>query len=454
MRVKLCKATLTDYPLIQNMARFYVYDMSRFCGFISDDWACPVDGLYESDDFKNYFIDETRKAFLVKIEDELAGFVLLNKIGTLPETEWNMGEFFIIAKFQGKGIAREVVNQIWKSYPGKWEVSVIPENKHALNFWRKTINHFTNGNYKEEIKKVDYDKHQPKRYILNFDTNEQNIQPQQSEKISIEEINPDQAETLCRSITNDLPEYFGISSANEQYFAGVRSCRNLAAKINGQYVGLISLNFPYPNNINIYWMAISKDHQAKGIGRQLMVEACKFAKKQNANSITVETLSPVESDENYLKTYRFYQSSGFNPLINIKPDGYEWNMVYMVKQLSNAMNDLLSLEKDAREFGFEWPNEAMIIEQVIDECREIKEAIVQQEMHGRIQEEIGDLLHSAVSLCEFAGFDVEETLAKINNKFGKRMQAIKKLTYELGLSNLKGQSIEFMMELWRKAKVG
>lgn len=64
-------------------------------------------------------------------------------------------------------------------------------------------------------------------------------------------------------------------------------------------------------------------------------------------------------------------------------------MVYMVKQLGNALNDLLSLEKDAREFGFEWPDEAMIIEQAIDECREIKEAIENQEMHGRIQEEIG-----------------------------------------------------------------
>jgi hypothetical protein len=33
------------------------------------------------------------------------------------------------------------------------------------------------------------------------------------------------------------------------------------------------------------------------------------------------------------------------------------------------------------------------------------------------------------------------------------MQAIKKLTHELGLPNLKGKSIDFMMELWRKAKV-
>lgn len=153
------------------------------------------------------------------------------------------------------------------------------------------------------------------------------------EKIEIEEISQDQAETLCRSITQDLPEYFGIPSANEQYFKGVRDCKNLAAKINGQYVGLLLLNFPYANNSNIYWMAVLRNYQTKGIGHQLIEEACRFAKKQNAQSMTVETLAPDQADENYLKTYHFYQSSGFKPLFNIKPEGYEWNMVYMVKQL-------------------------------------------------------------------------------------------------------------------------
>jgi uncharacterized protein YabN with tetrapyrrole methylase and pyrophosphatase domain len=122
----------------------------------------------------------------------------------------------------------------------------------------------------------------------------------------------------------------------------------------------------------------------------------------------------------------------------------------MVKQ--SALNDLLILEKDAKQFGFDWPDELMIIEQAMDECREIKEAIENHEQRERIQEEIGDLLHSAISLCEYAGFDVEETLHKVNKKFGNRMQAIKKLTHDAGLTNLKGQNFEFMMDLWRKAK--
>lgn len=168
--IEIIPASLADYPTIQNMARFYVYDISRYCGFISKDWAMPQDGLYECFDLKKYFIDSDKKAYLVKLEDgELVGFVLLDKHSTSGKIDWNMGEFFILAKFQGKGIASEIVKKIWAMHPGKWEVSVIPENKPALAFWRKNISYVTNEKYLGEVKTVDYDKDQPQRIIFNYE---------------------------------------------------------------------------------------------------------------------------------------------------------------------------------------------------------------------------------------------------------------------------------------------
>jgi GNAT superfamily N-acetyltransferase len=149
----------------------------------------------------------------------------------------------------------------------------------------------------------------------------------------IDKISSDIAERLCREITADLPEYFGLPEMNEHYAIGVRSRHNFSAKIDGNYAGLISIDFPYPNNANIYWMAILRTYQGKGIGHKLIENSCKLAKESGATTITVETLAPFESDENYLKTYNFYQANGFLPLINLKPQGYEWNMVYMAKTL-------------------------------------------------------------------------------------------------------------------------
>jgi len=201
-------------------------------------------------------------------------------------------------------------------------------------------------------------------------------------------------------------------------------------------------------------MAVLQEYQNLKLGKRLIEAASIYAQQKKAKTLSVETLALTEADENYIKTYKFYEACGFKPLFNLKPQNYDWNMVYMVKDLNtkNPLQNLILLEKDARGYGFDWSDYDMILEQAIDECREIKEAIDDDEPPERVQEEIGDLLHTAISLCIFLGFDVEETLSKTNEKFEKRMKAIKMLTEKHNLPNLQGQSVEFMLKLWKEAK--
>ena len=137
--MQLVSATLVDYPVIQNLARFYVYDRTAFMG-----WECPEDGLFECIDFKHYFENPDEKAFLIGVQGEIAGFVLLDKMQLLEPVDWNMGEFFILAKFQGKNVASIVAEQIFNDHPGKWSVAVMPENIKAVKFWRKIITKLSN----------------------------------------------------------------------------------------------------------------------------------------------------------------------------------------------------------------------------------------------------------------------------------------------------------------------
>lgn len=74
--------------------------------------------------------------------------------------------------------------------------------------------------------------------------------------IQIDKITGDLAQSLCRAITKNLPEYFGIPEANEHYAIGVNTRTNFAAKDGDNTIGLISIDFPYPSNANIYWMAV------------------------------------------------------------------------------------------------------------------------------------------------------------------------------------------------------
>lgn len=120
--------------------------------------------------------------------------------------------------------------------------------------------------------------------------------------------------------------------------------------------------------------------------------------------------------------------------------------------IEDGLDKLIAVETDARAFGFEWDNTETILAQSMSECEEIHDAIVNDESADRLQEEIGDLLHTAISLCIFEGFDTKQTLSKAADKFNLRMQALKEITKKRGLKTLHGQSIDFMMELWREAK--
>jgi predicted acetyltransferase len=172
LNVRLVPATLADYPTIQNMARFYVYDRTPYMG-----WECPESGLFECIDFKHYFENPDEKAFLIRVAGEIAGFVLLDKMYVIEPIDWNIGEFFILAKFQGKGIASTIARKIFKDHPGKWSIAVMPKNIKALKFWRKIISEVSHSNYKEVFKTADElrSTENPDPYAMNvftFDTND------------------------------------------------------------------------------------------------------------------------------------------------------------------------------------------------------------------------------------------------------------------------------------------
>jgi uncharacterized protein YabN with tetrapyrrole methylase and pyrophosphatase domain len=119
---------------------------------------------------------------------------------------------------------------------------------------------------------------------------------------------------------------------------------------------------------------------------------------------------------------------------------------------NSSLNNLITADNAACDFGFEWPDADMIIEQAISECYEVKQALERQESKAKIQEEIGDLLHTAVSLCLFAGFDVDETIDKSAQKLSLRINTLKELAKARSLTTLKDETIMLKLQLWDEVK--
>jgi len=153
--IQLVPASLRDYPIIQNMARFYVYDMSQYLGG-EEGWECPEDGLYEYIDFKKYWQTDDAFPFIIRYKNELVGFVIIDKKGSEPKIDFNVAQFFILRKFKNRGIGRYVAHQCFEKFRGIWEVMVIPGNDGAYQFWRSTISEYTNHRFNESTRHVTY----------------------------------------------------------------------------------------------------------------------------------------------------------------------------------------------------------------------------------------------------------------------------------------------------------
>jgi predicted acetyltransferase len=144
MHIELIEAFKNQKDIIHNLSQFYLYEFSNYMPIIKLEGNALYGGLPDLDDYLNL---ENRTAFIIQVDDELAGFVLVKKgHDDIPN---EIGEFFVVKKFSNKGIGKTVATRIFDRYPGKWLIHQMWNNYKAQAFWRNVVNTYTNGNYRE-----------------------------------------------------------------------------------------------------------------------------------------------------------------------------------------------------------------------------------------------------------------------------------------------------------------
>ena len=148
-RVELLPATAADRAIVQNLARFYVYELSAFAG-----WPCPEDGLYACRDLGGYWGPDGA-AFALRVEGALAGFALVDRPSPLGGAEHWMGEFFVTLPWRRRGVGRQAALEVFRRLPGTWQVGQIPGNAPAIAFWRRVVDEAAGGRFAEEERWVE-----------------------------------------------------------------------------------------------------------------------------------------------------------------------------------------------------------------------------------------------------------------------------------------------------------
>lgn len=104
----------------------------------------------------------------------------------------------------------------------------------------------------------------------------------------------------------------------------------------------------------------------------------------------------------------------------------------------------------ARRVGFDWPEVSGALEALDSETAELKEAIAANDL-AAMEEELGDLLFSAVNVSRFLSVDAEQALTCATDKFIARFDRVEQLAAERGM-DMTASSLEELDALWREAK--
>ena len=131
-------------------------------------------------------------------------------------------------------------------------------------------------------------------------------------------------QAVARTILENLPEWFGIVSAREEYIADSAQQTMFAAFDENKPVGFLCLKETGKATIEIQVMGVLKDYQRLGIGRKLFAEAKSWSVLQGYSFMQVKTVQMGRYKE-YDVTNAFYRSLGFKEF-EVFPNLWdEWN---------------------------------------------------------------------------------------------------------------------------------
>lgn len=115
-----------------------------------------------------------------------------------------------------------------------------------------------------------------------------------------------------------------------------------------------------------------------------------------------------------------------------------------------AINKAQRIQDKVRAVGFDWDNKEQVMDKVMEEIDELKEAVEQKD-ESAIELEFGDVLFALINYSRFIEVDTEKALEKTNQKFMKRFQWMENYAGENKL-DMHTMNLEQLDEIWNLAK--
>ncbi|GAA6493410.1 MAG TPA: GNAT family N-acetyltransferase [Candidatus Bariatricus faecipullorum] len=136
--------------------------------------------------------------------------------------------------------------------------------------------------------------------------------------------NDEDKKYITRTILEELPEWFGIPEAREEYIRNSVGKTFFCAEENEKAVGFLYLKQTGKDTVELAVMGVLKEYHRKGVGKALFKYAKDGLKENGYSFIQVKTVKMGKYKE-YDQTNQFYISLGFKELEVFPTLWDEWN---------------------------------------------------------------------------------------------------------------------------------
>ena len=144
MNITLEPILIEQKSVFVQMMELYLYDFSAFSDADINEY-----GYFGYSRIDDYWNEEGRYPFFIRVDGKLAGLVLVRSCSEHNDLSnpHNIAEFFVMKKYRRKGVGRVASMMIFDRFPGGWEISYWQNNLPARDFWKQVIDEYTNGKY-------------------------------------------------------------------------------------------------------------------------------------------------------------------------------------------------------------------------------------------------------------------------------------------------------------------
>ena len=138
MNLTFDKVTKMEKDILFRLLEYSLYEESKYDGN-----EMNQEGIFNYPDFDDYFTNTEKEAYLIKENNQLLGFIMLNHKSNIH----SIVEFMIIPKYRKNKIGKTSVIFFFDKYKGTWKISPSLGSKEAYSFWKNVIEELTHSNY-------------------------------------------------------------------------------------------------------------------------------------------------------------------------------------------------------------------------------------------------------------------------------------------------------------------